>query len=54
MGAIKGEGIMVIPVDESETAQRMLRLTKKKDGLAKKESFEEFSFVPMLQGKSQS
>jgi protein-L-isoaspartate(D-aspartate) O-methyltransferase len=51
---LRVRGIMVIPVDESETAQRMLRLTKKKDGLAKKESFEEFSFVPMLQGKSQS
>lgn len=51
---LRMRGIMVIPVDESETAQRMLRLTKKKDGLAKKESFEEFSFVPMLQGKSQS
>jgi protein-L-isoaspartate(D-aspartate) O-methyltransferase len=48
---LKPRGIMVIPVDESETAQRMLRLTKKKDGLAKRESFEEFSFVPMLEGK---
>ena len=50
---LKTRGLMVIPVDESESAQRMLRLTKKKDGLAKQESFEEFSFVPMLQGKSQ-
>jgi protein-L-isoaspartate(D-aspartate) O-methyltransferase len=48
---LKVKGVMVIPVDESETAQRMLRLTKKKDGLAKRESFEEFSFVPMLEGK---
>jgi len=51
---LKVKGMMVIPLDESETAQRMLRLTKKKDGLAKRESFEQFSFVPMLQGKSQS
>ena len=51
---LKVKGIMVIPLDESENAQRMLRLTKKKDGLAKRESFEQFSFVPMLQGKSQS
>ena len=51
---LKVKGIMVIPVDESESAQRMLRLTKKKDGLAKKESFEEFSFVPMLEGKRNS
>ena len=50
---LKVKGMMVIPLDESENAQRMLRLTKKKDGLAKRESFEEFSFVPMLQGKSQ-
>jgi protein-L-isoaspartate(D-aspartate) O-methyltransferase len=51
---LKVKGMMVIPVDESATVQRMLRLTKKKDGLAKRESFEEFSFVPMLQGRSQS
>jgi protein-L-isoaspartate(D-aspartate) O-methyltransferase len=50
---LKVRGIMVIPVDESATVQRMLRLTKKKDGMAKRESFDEFSFVPMLQGKSQ-
>ncbi len=50
---LKVRGIMVIPVDESDTVQRMLRLTKKKDGMAKRESFDEFSFVPMLQGKSQ-
>ncbi|NCW13061.1 MAG: protein-L-isoaspartate(D-aspartate) O-methyltransferase [Chitinophagia bacterium] len=49
---LKVRGQMVIPVDESETAQRMLRLTKKRDGSAKKESFDEFSFVPMLQGKT--
>jgi len=48
---LKVKGIMVIPVDESDGVQRMLRLTKKKDGMAKKESFEEFSFVPMLKGK---
>ena len=50
---LKVRGIMVIPVDEPETVQRMMRLTKKKDGMAKRESFDEFSFVPMLQGKSQ-
>jgi protein-L-isoaspartate(D-aspartate) O-methyltransferase len=48
---LKVKGIMVIPVDESAAAQRMLRLTKKKDGSVKQESFEEFSFVPMLVGK---
>ncbi|MEY4279298.1 MAG: hypothetical protein RL377_1302 [Bacteroidota bacterium] len=50
---LKVKGVMVIPVDESDGVQRMLRLTKKKDGLAKREAFEEFSFVPMLEGKEQ-
>jgi protein-L-isoaspartate(D-aspartate) O-methyltransferase len=50
---LKTNGKMVIPLDESETAQRMMRLTKKKDGSVKKESFDQFSFVPMLQGKTQ-
>ncbi|MFZ9146773.1 MAG: protein-L-isoaspartate(D-aspartate) O-methyltransferase, partial [Sediminibacterium sp.] len=44
---LKVGGKMVIPVDESDTTQRMLRLTKKKDGKEKRESFDEFSFVPM-------
>ena len=38
---------MVVPVDENET-QRMKRITKAEDGSLKEESFEEFSFVPML------
>lgn len=50
---LKIGGKMVIPVDESDSTQRMLRLTKKKDGKEKRESFDEFSFVPMLEGKSQ-
>jgi protein-L-isoaspartate(D-aspartate) O-methyltransferase len=49
---LKIKGIMVIPLDESDGTQRMLRLTKKKDGLAKRENFEAFSFVPMLSGKA--
>lgn len=49
---LKVGGKMVIPVDESDGVQRMLRLTKKKDGTEKRESFDEFSFVPMLKGKS--
>jgi len=43
---------MVIPVYESDGVQRMMRLTKKKEGAEKRESFDEFSFVPMLKGKS--
>ncbi len=50
---LKVGGKMVIPVDESDTTQRMLRLTKKRDGKEKRESFDEFSFVPMLEGKTQ-
>ena len=48
---LKVGGMMVIPVDEGE-AQRMLRLTKQSDGSMKEESFEQFSFVPMLTGKN--
>ena len=43
-------GLMVIPLDEGES-QRMLRLTKKEDGTFSEEAFDQFSFVPMLQGK---
>lgn len=49
---LKPGGCMVIPVDEGES-QRMLRLSKLIDGSIKEESFEEFSFVPMLTGKNQ-
>jgi len=49
---LKTGGKMVIPLDESDATQRMLRLTKKRDGKEKRESFEAFSFVPMLEGKT--
>lgn len=48
---LKPGGMMVIPLDEGEI-QRMLRITKNADGTLKEESFEEFSFVPMLTGKN--
>ena len=48
---LKPGGIMVIPVDE-EKHQRMIRVTKNKDGGYEEEAFENFSFVPMLKGKS--
>lgn len=48
---LKPGGMMVIPLDEGEV-QRMLRITKNEDGTLKEESFEEFSFVPMLTGKN--
>jgi protein-L-isoaspartate(D-aspartate) O-methyltransferase len=42
---------MVIPVGEG-TIQRMLRLTKQRDGSVTEELFDNFSFVPMLEGKN--
>lgn len=48
---LKTGGGMVIPVDEGD-CQRMLRLTKKEDGSFSEETFENFSFVPMLTGKN--
>lgn len=48
---LKVGGMMVIPVDEGD-AQRMLRLTKQADSTMEEESFEQFSFVPMLKGKN--
>lgn len=48
---LKPGGMMVIPLDEGEV-QRMLRITKNADGTLKEESFEAFSFVPMLTGKN--
>lgn len=50
MEQLKVGGLMVIPLDEGN-AQRMYRITKKEDGVLEKESFEAFSFVPMLEGK---
>ncbi len=45
-------GVMVIPVDaEKKGVQRMLRITKGEDGV-QTETFDDFSFVPMLKGKN--
>ncbi len=45
-------GVMVVPVDDIESqCQRMLRITKYEDGLHT-ETFDNFSFVPMLKGKN--
>jgi protein-L-isoaspartate(D-aspartate) O-methyltransferase len=48
---MKPGGIMVIPVDEDD-CQRMLRITKNADGSLLQEKFDQFSFVPMLEGKN--
>ncbi len=47
---LKTGGYLVLPLDEGGL-QRMLRLTKNADGSIMEESFQNFSFVPMLKGK---
>ncbi len=48
---LKTGGKMVIPVGHSPV-QKMMRLTKKGDGTVSEEIFDNFSFVPMLEGKN--
>jgi len=48
---LKAGGKMVLPLDENHY-QRMVRITKNADGTLEEESFENFSFVPMLKGKT--
>jgi protein-L-isoaspartate(D-aspartate) O-methyltransferase len=43
-------GKMVIPLGDGDV-QQMLRITKKEDGTITEEAFDNFSFVPMLEGK---
>ena len=47
---LKPNGMMVIPVGVGEV-QRMMRITKLHGGAIKEEVFDNFSFVPMLEGK---
>ena len=48
---LKSGGKMVIPVDDSGS-QKMMRITKNADGTLDEETFSDFSFVPMLKGRS--
>jgi protein-L-isoaspartate(D-aspartate) O-methyltransferase len=48
---LKPGGMMVIPVG-SGNLQTMKRITKNEDGTLKEETFDLFSFVPMLGGKN--
>lgn len=48
---LKAGGRMVIPVGEGQV-QRMLRLTCQPDGSTMQEVFDNFSFVPMIEGKN--
>ena len=50
---LKPGGIMVIPVGE-DGKQKMLRITKDKDGNVMEEEMGDFAFVPMLQGKNKN
>ncbi|MFM7838227.1 MAG: protein-L-isoaspartate(D-aspartate) O-methyltransferase [Chitinophagaceae bacterium] len=48
---LKAGGVLVVPVGEG-AVQQMLRVTKKPKGGYKEELFEQFSFVPMIEGKN--
>lgn len=48
---LKPGGKMVIPVGEGRV-QQMLRIIKDADGAIQEEIYDDFSFVPMLQGKN--
>jgi protein-L-isoaspartate(D-aspartate) O-methyltransferase len=48
---LKPGGIMVIPVGD-DSGQKMLRITKDKDGNVREEERGDFVFVPMLEGKN--
>lgn len=47
---LKTGGIIVLPKDDGEGEQDMLRLIKQEDNTLKKETFGKFKFVPMLSG----
>jgi protein-L-isoaspartate(D-aspartate) O-methyltransferase len=49
---LKPNGLMVIPVNEDDHLQRMLRISKAAGGTVNEEHFDLFSFVPMLTGKN--
>lgn len=49
---LKIGGVMVIPLNNTQGNQDMLRLTKIADKEFQKEVFETFAFVPMLKGES--
>lgn len=50
LSQLKVGGKMVIPVDNSEGLQNMMRLTKTSETAFEKEVFDKFAFVPMLKG----
>jgi protein-L-isoaspartate(D-aspartate) O-methyltransferase len=50
LGQLKPGGLMVIPVGIGEV-QRMMRITKMQNDALKEQVFDNFSFVPMIEGK---
>lgn len=50
MAQLKIGGKMVLPVEEINSVQTMMRITKNDDGTWEEETFDRFSFVPMLKG----
>lgn len=48
---LKPGGKMVVPLDDNGV-QKMMRITKNEDGTLDEETFSNFSFVPMLKGRS--
>src|SRR5665647_213121 len=48
---LKPGGRMIIPLDE-DGVQKMMRITKNGEGNLSEETFSNFSFVPMLKGRS--
>lgn len=52
MAQLKVGGKMVIPVQNIDDVQTMMRITKNDDGTWEEEIFDNFSFVPMLGGES--
>src|SRR5258705_7071955 len=49
---LKPGGMMVLPLGSGEV-QRMMRVTKLENDSLKEEVFDHFSFVPMLEGRSE-
>jgi len=48
---LKTGGKMIIPLEDNGI-QKMMRITKNSDGTLEEEAFSNFSFVPMLKGRS--
>lgn len=52
MAQLRVGGKMVVPVQDVDDVQTMMRITKNEDGTWEEETFDHFSFVPMLVGNT--